>query len=358
VHECYYEIILMCIRAKISNALLYGCDGMPHPLMRPQVCESNTLPAIHQYIRSVPVCAKSPRALACDKDSNVYVVDERAHCVKKYDDCFSLLWEFGKQGSGDGQLYYPTDVTVDKENNIFVTDRWNHRVQKISSDGIFITAFGRYGEADGELYEPWGIHCAEDGAILVADRGNARIVMYDTNGNFIRNIGSQGTSAEFYSSEQFKGNFHFTRWLRELSRSNTIETRFYHAQYPVGSLEYPEEIITRSNGDIYVVDRVGGHVALFNAEFQLKDIISSPLGAKIFEPSTLTFKDDLLFIGEESSGNVYIMDEKDIRVVTLPQDKVKVSNICFSAALNRLFVCDAWNGNVFSIDSAPLSDTF
>ena len=40
---------------------------------------------------------------------------------------------------------------------LYVDDKWNHRMQKFFPRGEFITQFGKKGTGDGELIEPRGI---------------------------------------------------------------------------------------------------------------------------------------------------------------------------------------------------------
>jgi DNA-binding beta-propeller fold protein YncE len=94
--------------------------------------------------------------------------------------------KFGSNGSGDGQLNSPGDLTIDSSGNIYVVDTYNHRIQKFDRDGKFLMKFGSNGSGDGQFYLPSNIEIDEENVIYVADRVFPhRIQQFDTSGKFL-----------------------------------------------------------------------------------------------------------------------------------------------------------------------------
>ena len=70
-----------------------------------------------------------PRGIAADKAGRLFVVDALEHLIRVYraDDGL-LLFTFGTQGQGDGQLLFPNDIALDGTESVLVTDKLNNRI--------------------------------------------------------------------------------------------------------------------------------------------------------------------------------------------------------------------------------------
>ena len=161
-------------------------------------------------------------AIRFDKDDNLWVVDEGANMVMKFnpqglvtmvlgrkDEAIDYLERYleedagghragdanSKPGSGAGRggsFGRPTDVTWDLQGNIFVSDGYdNSRVAKFNKDGDFVKSVGKRGNADLEFNTPHTIAADAKGLIYVGDRGNQRIQVLDSDlnlGSHDRNV--------------------------------------------------------------------------------------------------------------------------------------------------------------------------
>jgi DNA-binding beta-propeller fold protein YncE len=58
------------------------------------------------------------------------VADFRNHRIECFTDTGAYLKQWGTQGSGDGQFYFPYSVAADAAGNLYVAEVGNHRVQK------------------------------------------------------------------------------------------------------------------------------------------------------------------------------------------------------------------------------------
>ena len=91
----------------------------------------------------------------------------------------------------------PTDVGWDAQGNIFVSDGYgNSRVVKYDKNGVFLKMAGHRGTGPLEFNTPHGLAVDGQGNVYVADRGNNRIQVLDNELNFkaqYLNVGSPWT---------------------------------------------------------------------------------------------------------------------------------------------------------------------
>src|SRR5689334_16533586 len=158
-----------------------------------------------------------------DPQDNIWVVDEAANLVMKFDPNGRILMTIGRKpesinirnyeppappaapagrggaaaggregGAGRGgaptappvvgagvageSFNRPTDVGWDAQGNIFVSDGYgNSRVVKYDKNGTFIKMTGHRGAGPGEFNTPHGLAMDAAGNVYIADRGNNRI---------------------------------------------------------------------------------------------------------------------------------------------------------------------------------------
>ena len=85
---------------------------------------------------------------------------------------------FGKKGSGDGELNWPSSVSIDSDDVVYVTERDNHRVSMFTCKGQFLRSFGTKGEGRGQFNKPRGIAVDRDRLVYVSDTDNNRIQIF------------------------------------------------------------------------------------------------------------------------------------------------------------------------------------
>src|SRR5712691_9956688 len=138
-----------------------------------------------------------PHGATVDRDGNLWLTDAgganaKGHQVFKFSPDGKVLMTLGKagvSGSGPDLFDQPTDVVVAPSGDIFVTDSHrngkNNRVVKFSKDGRFIKEWGRKGSGPGEISEPHTIAMDSRGRLFVGDRENNRIQIFDQDGRFL-----------------------------------------------------------------------------------------------------------------------------------------------------------------------------
>ncbi len=138
-----------------------------------------------------------PHGATVDRDGNLWVTDARGgdgrgHQVFKFSPDGQVLLTLGQagvSGSGPDLFDQPTDVVVAPNGDIFVTDSHrngkNNRVVKFTTGGKFIKEWGRKGSGSGEISEPHTIAMDSRGRLFVGDRENNRIQIFDQDGRFL-----------------------------------------------------------------------------------------------------------------------------------------------------------------------------
>jgi hypothetical protein len=138
-----------------------------------------------------------PHGATVDRDGNLWVTDARGeggkgHQVFKFNPDGKVLMTLGKagvSGSGPDLFDQPTDVVVAASGDIFVTDSHrngkNNRVVRLRKDGTFVKEWGKKGSGAGEISEPHTIALDSRGRVFVGDRENNRIQIFDQDGRFI-----------------------------------------------------------------------------------------------------------------------------------------------------------------------------
>ena len=138
-----------------------------------------------------------PHGATVDRDGNLWVTDARGengkgHQVFKFNTDGRVLMTLGKagvSGSGPDLFDQPTDVVVSANGDIFVTDSHrngkNNRVVRFTKDGKYIKEWGKKGSGRGELSEPHTIAMDSRGRLFVGDRENNRIQIFDQDGTFL-----------------------------------------------------------------------------------------------------------------------------------------------------------------------------
>ena len=139
-----------------------------------------------------------PHGATVDRDGNLWVTDARGengkgHQVFKFSPEGKVLMTLGQRRASAARaptcsISRPTCV-VAPNGDIFVTDSHrngkNNRVVRFTKDGTFVKEWGRKGSGRGELSEPHTIAMDSRGRLFVGDRENNRIQIFDQDGGYL-----------------------------------------------------------------------------------------------------------------------------------------------------------------------------
>jgi sugar lactone lactonase YvrE len=134
-----------------------------------------------------------PTGLAVNKKEKLlYVVDTLGHRVDVFDLSGKKLFSFGKQGSGEGEFNFPTDITLDAAGSVYVLDALNFRVQIFDKQGTFQAMFGGTGTSIHDFIKPKGIAVDSQLHIWVSDSLRNSIQIFDREGRLLLIFGRTG----------------------------------------------------------------------------------------------------------------------------------------------------------------------
>jgi sugar lactone lactonase YvrE len=106
----------------------------------------------------------------------------------------------GKKGSGPGELFFPTFVTVSKRGTLYVADTMNARVMEFAADGTFLRQIGERGDQFGHFDKPKGVATDTFGNLYVVDSFYSAVQIFNDDGKLLLFFGGRGDSPGFLSN--------------------------------------------------------------------------------------------------------------------------------------------------------------
>ena len=145
-----------------------------------------------KFIRkwSTPESEKGrPTGMRVDAKGDLLVADTHYHRVLRYSEDGELKAQFGEDGTGPGQFYYPTSLAIGPDGSIYVSEYGgNDRIQVFTPEGRLLRQWGSFGEEPGQFKRPQGIAIAGE-ELYVADAANHRVQVFALDGKFLRSWG-------------------------------------------------------------------------------------------------------------------------------------------------------------------------
>lgn len=133
----------------------------------------------------------TPRAITVDPAGNIYIGDDGAMSISKYDLAgrFITSWPVFGGPSADKSRRL-TDIAVDK-NQVYVAVLPNRYIEVYSSDGKLLGQ--RNAGGSDQLAQPMGLCLDGGGNLYVADNGSQRILKINANDELVATLGASDT---------------------------------------------------------------------------------------------------------------------------------------------------------------------
>jgi sugar lactone lactonase YvrE len=240
-----------------------------------------------------------PSGVAVDSIGNIYIADNRNHCIRKINTSGVISTVAGNRSSGfsgDGglataaQLYYPNDMTLDKAGNLYIVDNQNNRIRKVNTSGIISTIAGNGGQGfsgDGgpaiaaQLQNPTGVATDSSGNVYIADGDNNRIRKVSTLG-IITTVA--GDSIGGYNGD------------------GILATK--------AELNDPTDIRVDKAGNLYIADFLNDRIRMVNTSGIISTVAGFGSAGYIGNggPATAAYLNGPDKIALDAAGNIFISD--------------------------------------------------
>jgi DNA-binding beta-propeller fold protein YncE len=144
-----------------------------------------------RMVRPVDIALDEPRG-------RLYVADgshqnSKEHYVRIFDLDGNYLGEVGAgKGSGEGNLLFPTYVTVDDAGNLYGSDTMTSRISVFDAEGEFVRTVGARGDGFGLFDKPKGVALDSFGNIYVVDSSWSNVQIFGPEGHVLLFFGGRG----------------------------------------------------------------------------------------------------------------------------------------------------------------------
>jgi YD repeat-containing protein len=217
-----------------------------------------------------------PNGLAVGDDGSIWVSDSSG--VQRFTPGWQPIEHVG--ASGPGQLSSPQGLATAPNGEVAVAD--GSIVKVFDGDGDFVRAFGSWGSGPGQLQEAAEVEVDHEGNTWVADSATNRIQVFDAAGEHVKQFGSPGAGPQQFQFEETSGiaadrgriwiadpgNNRIERW-----QASPITSFFHSANFGAGGsadgeMDAPADVVTDSNGNLWVLDRGNGRLQKFGPDGQ------------------------------------------------------------------------------------------
>ena len=209
--------------------------------------------------------AGKPTGLSVDRSGRLLVADTHYYRLLIYSPEGKLVQTIGgTNGQKPGEFGLVTDAVQDSQGNYYIGEYGDFdRIQKFTRDGEFLLQWGGHGSEPGQFARPQSLAIDEDDRIWVVDACNHRIQIFDTEGKLLKTWGTRGGApGELYYPYDLVlapdrvvyvcefGNHRVQKFTRE---GRSLGCWGTHGRGP-GELHNPWALVRDSQGRIHVLD--------------------------------------------------------------------------------------------------------
>jgi DNA-binding beta-propeller fold protein YncE len=209
----------------------------------------------------------------------------------------------------------PSDIAIGPRGHIYLVDGVNNRIMVVEVGGRLLFTFGRDGSGAGELHHPMGIDISSKGQVFIADTGNHRVAVFDLRGRFLYAFPVETAAGEKPAAPVDVLALERKNYLYISDRDNHKikvhrQTGAFVFQWggfgeERGRFRYPGILAANQYNQIFVVDVLNTRVQVFDPDGNFINEIStwgvSP--GQLFRPKGVAIdKADRVFVSDSYMG--------------------------------------------------------
>ncbi len=204
------------------------------------------------------------------RDGKVYVADKNNYRIQIFLPDGRFVGMIPPAPRPDARGFIPLNMNVGADGNLYVTSL-DHRILVFDKKDSLIKEFGRGGSGKGELAYPNGVAVDETGRIWVADSGNARIQVFSPDaGQVVMTIGGEFVVPRgiVIRGERVWVADPIQQKIRVYDLRGKVRVEFGERGLGDGQLNFPNSLAFDRQGRLYVADRGSNRIAVFGYERQ------------------------------------------------------------------------------------------
>lgn len=253
-------------------------------------------------------------------------------------------------------LSNPYGFAFDGDGNYYVADSDGYYIKKFSPTGQLLLTFGSGNWSDAPEEFGWieGIAVKSNGEIYLSDGDNLRIQVFSSTGQYVRTVGS-GVFDNYNGKLTFDSadNLYVSDYdtVRVFNGSDTQTLSFGTTGTADGQFSGIGDLDVDTNGDIYVLDKSGARVSVFNAAGTFLRKFGSYTSSWTGPPEQFQYPNSLVI---HSDGNLRIADRARVKTFSKTGTYLSLfgSDGYQSGAFNNLQHLEiASNGNIHTMES-------
>jgi sugar lactone lactonase YvrE len=256
---------------------------------------------------------------------------------------YSYQWErcnagpIGHEGSGSGELFQPTGITVDALGDIWVADDSNDRIEEFNAAGEYMRVVGapRPKHDERPFTQPEDVAVDEEGEVWVADLSDGQLVRLNAVGEEMSRFYTFGHGeAPLIYPYWVAPNEHGDIWTEGVHGDEVFVQEYTHSGEYLRNIEAEVpgqgEIgrvlgMVVHNGDVWLVDESHSTVDEFDEEGRFIKQVGSQGGG----PGQFTYPQG---IAVDSAGDVWVGDGEDHRIEEFDEDGEYIGQIDLEVA--------------------------
>jgi hypothetical protein len=179
---------LIIFASSIAAAVIVTVLAMSFIIPQPTALPADT-PTLEPSFATALGTFHHPRDIALNSTGDIFVLDTRNQRVQHFnaDGAFNSTFGFADDNANDGSFFNAFGIHINSTNFIHVADTGTNVIKVFSNGGSYLKTIGIAGTGSGEYYNPSGL-TMNSSHIFIADTFNNRIQITDLSGTTVDTI--------------------------------------------------------------------------------------------------------------------------------------------------------------------------